>query len=396
MGLRQRLGVASTLVVLAGLSVPLVAGARPPQPDRPFTGPPAPVFVPLRAVIGPHVALSSVGSLPAAARAGRTYVLRGSLLNDGSAPASGPVVVHLLRPDAAPVAIGRTALTLAAHSSGDYSVRVRLPRVLRDGSYAVVACARLSCVTAERHLQIGPRDLDGRPRRADRDDLVEVAARAVEVAAVGARLGLGGHDAVWREQLDRREYSVRDQPTQAAGTGSAGRRAMQSGIEYLAGPKNGNHRGRLGNVDSESGHESGLHSLVCAPRAGNIAVALHAIRLAEAGTRGGAVRSDYLLRGATLAGDEPADVFPAGCAVFTFLARVRLAPLPECESAPGVSAEVFEHAGPRLRAHIVAVLPRKNYRISPQSRLMLWTGGGELVNYAANFAGQELALTGQP
>src|SRR5689334_22666077 len=110
-----------------------------------------------RAVIGPHIAASSVGSLPAAAHVGGAYVLRGTLLNDGTAVASAPVVVHLLRPGVMPVAIGSTAVTLAAHSSRDYSVHVRLPRVLRNGSYALAACARLSCVTTERHLQVGPR-----------------------------------------------------------------------------------------------------------------------------------------------------------------------------------------------------------------------------------------------
>jgi hypothetical protein len=152
----QRLAVLATPVALA-LCVPLVAGARPRQPDRPFTGPLPPTFVPLRAVIGPHIAASSVGSLPAAAHVGGAYGLRGTLLNDGTAGASAPVVVHLLRPGVMPVAIGSTAVTLAAHSSRDYSVHVRLPRVLRNGSYALAACERLSCVTAERHLQVGPR-----------------------------------------------------------------------------------------------------------------------------------------------------------------------------------------------------------------------------------------------
>ena len=75
----QRLAVLATPVALA-LCVPLVADARPRQPDRPFTGPLPPTFVPLRAVIGPHIAASSVGSLPAAAHVGGAYVLRGTLL----------------------------------------------------------------------------------------------------------------------------------------------------------------------------------------------------------------------------------------------------------------------------------------------------------------------------
>jgi hypothetical protein len=130
----RRVGVFSTPIVLA-LCVPLVAAARPPQA---------------------HLALTGVGSLPVTAHAGGTYIVRGSLLNDGSVLAHGPVVAHLLRPGLAPLAIGRVAVTLAAHSSGSYRVRVHLPHVLRNGSYAIVACTRVSCVTAEQHLQIGP------------------------------------------------------------------------------------------------------------------------------------------------------------------------------------------------------------------------------------------------
>jgi len=161
MGVLQRLGVVSILVVLA-LSAPLVAGARPRQPDRPFTGPLPPTFIPLRAIVGPHIVVSTVSSAPVSARADGTYVLRGSVLNDGSRPARGRVIAHLLRPGSAPLAIGGTAVTLVAHSSGSYRVRVRLPRVLHEGSYALVACVRLSCVTAERHLRIGPVPLAAR------------------------------------------------------------------------------------------------------------------------------------------------------------------------------------------------------------------------------------------
>jgi hypothetical protein len=89
-------------------------------------------------------------------------VLHGSLVNDGSAAAWGDVVVHLLRVGSRPLAIGRAAVGLGAHGSAGYDVRIRLPRALHRGSYALVACVRragrsgaLGCVTAERHLQIG-------------------------------------------------------------------------------------------------------------------------------------------------------------------------------------------------------------------------------------------------
>jgi hypothetical protein len=154
----RRLCLVATPVVVA-LCVPLAAAARP---DRPSTMPQLPTSAPPPAVVGPRLALSSLGSLPLIPHLGRAYVLHGSLLNDGSAPADAPVVVHLLRPGRAPIAIGRVSVTLGAHRSGDYSVRVRLPRILRNGSYALVACARLSCMTAERHLQIGPPTRAGR------------------------------------------------------------------------------------------------------------------------------------------------------------------------------------------------------------------------------------------
>jgi Peptidase family M1 domain len=77
-------------------------------------------------------------------------------VNTGGAAVHSRVVVHLLRVGSGPLAIGGTVVALAAHRSGAYGVRIRLPRVLPHGSYALVACAQLRCVTAERHLQIGP------------------------------------------------------------------------------------------------------------------------------------------------------------------------------------------------------------------------------------------------
>jgi hypothetical protein len=89
-------------------------------------------------------------------------MLRGVLANEGSIAARGDVVVHLLRVGDRPLAIGRASVALGPGNSGRYGVSVRLPRVLQDGSYALVACVRragrsgeLGCVTAERHLQIG-------------------------------------------------------------------------------------------------------------------------------------------------------------------------------------------------------------------------------------------------
>ena len=83
-------------------------------------------------------------------------------MNDGSRGAAAHVVVHLLHVGRRPLAIGHTSVSLAAHDSRGFDVRARLPRTLRAGSYALVACVRhtsrsgaLGCATAERHLQIG-------------------------------------------------------------------------------------------------------------------------------------------------------------------------------------------------------------------------------------------------
>jgi hypothetical protein len=148
-------------MLLLALLAPTGAGARPPQP----AGSPAPLpllSAPAPSHRGAHLVPTEVGSAPARAYPGGTYVLHGSLVNDGNAAARGDVVVHLLRVGSRPFAIGRAAVRLGAHGSAGYDVRIRLPRALHDGSYALVACVRragrsgaLGCVTAERHLQIG-------------------------------------------------------------------------------------------------------------------------------------------------------------------------------------------------------------------------------------------------
>jgi hypothetical protein len=113
-------------------------------------------------VAGARLLVTRVTSAPTRARAGHAYVLRGTVVNDGSAPARGPVVVHLLRVGDRPWALGRTVVRLSAHRSAPYAVRIRLPGTLRRAAYALVSCVRragnrgaLGCVTAERHLQVG-------------------------------------------------------------------------------------------------------------------------------------------------------------------------------------------------------------------------------------------------
>ena len=147
-------------MLLVALLTPVGAGARPPlatgfrSPLRLSAPPPRPA--------GPHLTLASVSSPPIHARLGRAFVLHTMVVNDGAAAARARVSVRLLRVGSAPVAIGAGTVDVAARSSAALGIGVRLPRVLRDGSYALVACARrggrtgkLGCVTAERHVRIG-------------------------------------------------------------------------------------------------------------------------------------------------------------------------------------------------------------------------------------------------
>jgi peptidase M1-like protein len=150
---------------LAFLFVPALlapAGAAA-RPDGAATVPLGFFASPPTRVDGAHLVVSQLGSAPAVARPGRSYVLRATVENDGSAAARGPVVVHLLRVGSRPLAVGRAAVRLAARDSAGYAVRVRLPKALRNGSYALVACLRragpsgeLGCATAERHVRVGP------------------------------------------------------------------------------------------------------------------------------------------------------------------------------------------------------------------------------------------------
>jgi hypothetical protein len=150
------------LAFVVALLAPLGAAAKPPEHRAPLAPLPS-LLTPLPPVAGAHLVVTRVTSAPEGVRVGHAYVLRGTVVNAGSAGVRGRVVVHLLRVGSRPLTIGGTLVALAAHRSGAFGVRIRLPRVLPHGSYALVACAQragrssaLGCVTAERHLQVGP------------------------------------------------------------------------------------------------------------------------------------------------------------------------------------------------------------------------------------------------
>ena len=133
---------ASLLVSIALLMLPGglgVAAARPSlRPASPVQS--SGLSAPPRAVAGARLVVSQVSSAPAGARSGGAYVLGATVRNDGSADGRGRLVADLLHVGDRPVAIGSTAVGLAAHESGAYRVGIRLPRALPDGSYALVAC----------------------------------------------------------------------------------------------------------------------------------------------------------------------------------------------------------------------------------------------------------------
>jgi hypothetical protein len=179
-----RPGLLLLLVALLALLLPLSAAARPPQrlaSPRPLRH----LSVPPRSAAGARLVVWRVASAPVGARAGHEYALDAAIRNDGTARAQGRIVVHLVHVGSSPLAIGSRAVAVGAHAARAYSVRVRVPRSLADGSYALVACVSrghsgaLACATAERHLQIGPG--------------ATVARAAVSTGSAGGRCSSGTH-----------------------------------------------------------------------------------------------------------------------------------------------------------------------------------------------------------
>ena len=102
----QKLSSAGAMLCLLSLFAPLAAGARPPQSAGLLA--PLPSFSALRpSIAGPHLLVTKLSSAPTHARAGHDYVLRGMVVNEGSAAVRGRVVVHLLHVGTRPLAVGQ-------------------------------------------------------------------------------------------------------------------------------------------------------------------------------------------------------------------------------------------------------------------------------------------------
>jgi Peptidase family M1 domain len=201
----RRLSWVGAFMLFPVLVAPAGAGARP-LPRAPIA-PLRALFAAPQSMVGAHLTVTRLSSPPAAARAGHAYVLRGVVANEGTAAAAGRVVVHLLRVGGLPVAIARAEVAAAAGRSAGVEIRIRLPRVLHAGSYALVACVRragnsgkLGCATAERHLQIGSALRTGAQRTTAAAPSATCSSGAHSLSPFGAHVypetGNGGYRSV--------------------------------------------------------------------------------------------------------------------------------------------------------------------------------------------------------
>jgi hypothetical protein len=192
-----RLSLFVALLALA-LAAPLTASARPHfrapyAPTPSFFGPDNEGLI----VTGPRLVVTQLGSAPAAASAGRTYLLHGIVANSGTRAVGGPITVHLLRVGSRPLVIGTSRVRVRAGHSAGYAVRIAIPRALPKGSYALVACSMrrgtagaLGCATAERHVQIG---------RLPKVRAVAASASAADACSSGAHTLSKAGDHVYPE-----------------------------------------------------------------------------------------------------------------------------------------------------------------------------------------------------
>ncbi len=153
------------LALCAGLALatPFAASARPSF-RAPFAPGPVPFAPADQGVLttGSRLLVTALGSAPVKATPGHSYLLRGLVADTGPKAVRGAVTVHLLRVGMRPISIGAAPVALRGRHSASYAVRIAIPRALRNGSYALVACTprhgrsgALGCATAERHLQVG-------------------------------------------------------------------------------------------------------------------------------------------------------------------------------------------------------------------------------------------------
>jgi hypothetical protein len=110
------------------------------------------------ALAAPGVSVSEVSSLKAGATAG---TLTGKVVNDTNKSSRRQVSVRIMRRGTRAPVIGRTTVSVAAHSSADYSVAVKLPAGLTKGNYYLSACTpkgtgrgQLGCATAREDVLI--------------------------------------------------------------------------------------------------------------------------------------------------------------------------------------------------------------------------------------------------
>ena len=181
--------------LLLALLAPLGADARPPQPAG-SAAPQASLLARPPSIAGAHLAISQLTSAPTRRTRG-PHVRRSRRRSSTRAvPPRAAASSSIFCASAA----GRSRsaeppVDLAAHDSTGFSVRVRLPRALRDGSYALVACARRA--RAERRARVRDRGAaspdrvavrDARPRLRRRFERGVLLRRTFVVAVRSTRL----------------------------------------------------------------------------------------------------------------------------------------------------------------------------------------------------------------
>jgi hypothetical protein len=151
----RHLGIAAVSVLVLVLVV--AAPAALAKPDTP-TGP-ADLAAGSTAQAG--LAVSSLSSPPVGAAAGKSYALKGTVVNSSGSDLSGTVTVRLLKLNQAPRTVGTVGVQVGAGATSSYETTVALPAGLPAGSYTVAACTpaggegQLSCATARRGVEIG-------------------------------------------------------------------------------------------------------------------------------------------------------------------------------------------------------------------------------------------------
>lgn len=162
--------------------------------------------------VGPKLLASGISAPPKGATSGSSYAVTGTVVNDGTMSAKGPVTLKLTRNGAPARTIGRARVSAAAGTRATYRARVKVPTGLPQGSYIAVACVLeggtsgpSTCVASPTRVVIGRADpIVGRavttrraPRAAAADTCVSGAHTLSAPGAIAyPEQGNGGYTSI--------------------------------------------------------------------------------------------------------------------------------------------------------------------------------------------------------